>query len=97
MYLDCVTVNDDHPLKVFVQPTSEAVQQFYVEKGKTGFDVVFVGDGADKVNATFDYKVVGKWKGNEDFRFEPVQVRDEAKMAPPVERAQADNQAGEVE
>ena len=97
MYLDCVTVNDDHPLKVFVHSTSPAAQQFYVEKGKNGFDVVFVGDGAEKVSATFDYKVVAKWRGNEDFRFEPVQMQDEARMAAPVERRQVDNQIGEVE
>lgn len=97
MYLECVTVNDDHPLKVFVQLTSPAAQQFYVDKGKTGFDVVFVGDGADKVSATFDYKVVAKWKGNEDFRFEPVQERTAAEMALTTERMPEDNQAGEVE
>ncbi len=97
MYLECVTVNDSHPLKVFVQLTSPAVQQFYVEKGKTGVDVVFVGDGADKVSATFDYRVVAKWKGNEDFRFEPVPPRAEAEMLPPVEHSQADNHTGEAE
>jgi hypothetical protein len=96
-YLECVTVSDSHPLKIFIQLTSPAVQQFYVAKGKTGFDVVFVGDGADEVSATFDYKVVGKWKGNEDFRFEAVAPRDKAEMLVPVEHSQADNQANEVE
>ncbi len=97
MYLDCITVDDEHPLKVFVQLTSPAVQQFYVEKGKTGFDVVFVGDGADEVAATFDYKVVGKWKGNEGFRFEPVEAPPTSEMAQSVEHGQVDNQAGEAE
>jgi hypothetical protein len=97
MYLDCITVNDSHPLKVFVQLTSPAANQYYVEKGKTGFDVVFVGDGADKVSATFDYKVVGKWKGNEDFRFAPVEEEAMTQVAFEPEPAGPQNETNEVE
>lgn len=70
IFLDCITVNDTHPLKVFVQLTSPLEQQYYVKKGTTGFDVVAVGDGAGSASAIFDYKVVGKWKGYEKVRFE---------------------------
>ena len=70
IFLDCITVNDQHPLRVFVQLTSPLEQQYYVKKGATGFDVVVTGAGADAAAATFDYKVVGKWKGYENLRFE---------------------------
>ncbi|MFZ1947604.1 MAG: hypothetical protein WAW06_08660 [bacterium] len=70
IFLDCITVSETHPLKVFVQLTSELEQQYYVKKGQTGFDVVVVGDGANSAGATFDYKVVGKWRGYENLRFE---------------------------
>jgi hypothetical protein len=73
LFLDCVTVNEEHPLKVFVQLTSPLAQQYYVEKGKTGFDVVVVADDAQSAGAAFDYKVVAKWKGYEHIRFEPVE------------------------
>jgi hypothetical protein len=96
VYLECTTVNDTYPLKVFVQLTSPAAQQFYVEKGKTGFDVIFVGDGADKVSATFDYKVVGKWKGNEDFRFAPVEAMPAAEMAVESEPDRPPTETNEV-
>jgi hypothetical protein len=69
LFLDCVTVAKEQPLKVLVTLTSPIPNQFYVEKGLTGFDLVFVGDGAEKVEGTFDYKVAGKWKDNESLRF----------------------------
>jgi hypothetical protein len=70
LFLDCITVSEEHPLKVFVQLTSPLEQQYFVKKGQSGFDVVVTGGGADAATATFDYKVVGKWKGYEKVRFE---------------------------
>jgi hypothetical protein len=70
VYLDCITVDGANPLKVFVQLTSPMDQQYYVKKGQTGFDVTVAGPGSESAGATFDYKVVGKWRGNEHFRFE---------------------------
>jgi len=69
LFLDCVTVNKNHPLKVLVTLTSPIANQYYVKKGLTGFDLVIVGEGAEKVEGTFDYKVAGKWKDNESLRF----------------------------
>jgi hypothetical protein len=69
LFLDCVTVNEKHPLKVLVTLTSPITNQFYVEKGLTGFELIVVGQGADTVDGTFDYKVVGKWKDHESLRF----------------------------
>jgi hypothetical protein len=70
IFLDCITVSETHPLKVFVQLTSPLEQQYYVKKSATGFDVVVTGAGAGAAAAAFDYKVVGKWKGYENLRFE---------------------------
>jgi hypothetical protein len=69
LFLDCVTVNENHPLKVLVTLTSPITNQFYVKKGLTGFDLIVVGEGAEKVEGTFDYKVAGKWKDGESLRF----------------------------
>jgi hypothetical protein len=69
-YLECIAVDGANPLKVFVQLTSPIEQQYYVKKGTTGFDVIVVGSGAGEAGGTFDYRVVGKWRGYETFRFE---------------------------
>jgi hypothetical protein len=69
LFLDCVTVSDEYPLKVLVTFTSPLAHHFYVEKGAAGFDVIVVGEGAESASATFDYKVVAKWKGFEGVRF----------------------------
>ena len=69
LFLDCVTVDKEQPLKVLVTLTSPITNQFYVKKGLTGFDLVVVGEGAEAGEGTFDYKVVGKWKDNESIRF----------------------------
>ncbi len=67
-FLDSVTVNGQHPLKVFVQLTSAGSASVYVAKHETGF-VVFDSLGWPS-DATFDYQVVGKWRGYEHIRFE---------------------------
>jgi hypothetical protein len=69
LFLDCVTVTEEHPLKILVTPTSPLTHHYYVDKGTTGFDLVVVGDGAESAAATFDYKVVAKWKNYEQVRF----------------------------
>lgn len=69
LFLDCVTVSEEHPLKVLVTLTSPIANQFYVKKELMGFDLILVGEGAEQVSGTFDYKVAGKWKDNESLRF----------------------------
>ncbi len=68
IFLDCLIVNEDHPLKVFIQLTSPMSGQFYVKKGRTGFDVIALGDAPERV--TFDYRVVAKRRDMENVRFE---------------------------
>ncbi len=69
-FLDCITVNEDNPLKVFIQLTSPMSSQFYVKKDRTGFDVIALADAPDRV--TFDYRVVSKRRDMENVRFEPA-------------------------
>ncbi len=64
LFLETVTVNSQHPLKVFVQLTSGMPVPVVVEKGATGFEV----RAQDQLNATFDYRVVAKRKGYENER-----------------------------
>ena len=79
-FLECITVDGANPVKIFVQLTAPLEQQFYVKKGTTGFDVIVVGSGSGEAGATFDFKVVGRWKGWEGVRF--------AKGAGPAEAVQ---------
>jgi hypothetical protein len=78
LFLDCVTVNEQYGLKVLVTLTSPLANQFYVDKGMTGFDVIAVGEGSESANATFDYKVVAKWKDYEHVRFDTYEEPEPA-------------------
>jgi hypothetical protein len=68
VFLQCITVSNENPLKVFVTFTSPPPGNYYVRKGTTGFDVV-AGDGGS-FEASFDYVVVARWKGWEGVRFD---------------------------
>jgi hypothetical protein len=91
LYLDCVTVAKDHPLRVFIELTSPLDNQYYIAKGITGFDVIVVGDGAEEADATFDYRVVAKRIGREAKRFEQAagaaDEKDLVRTEPPIEPA----------
>ncbi len=89
LLLNCITVSEEHPIKVLVTLTSAIANQFYVEKGLTGFDVILVGEGAESVEGTFDYKVAGKWKDNEHLRFAGYEEPLEAVQAIEPERKAA--------
>jgi len=65
LFLETVTVNAKHPMKVFVELNGET-NGVYVVKGTTGFDVIERAGGVS--NAPFDYRVVAKRKRYEDFR-----------------------------
>ena len=65
LFIKTVTIDNRHPMKVFITLTSGEPMNFVVNKGNTGFDLVV----SDKTsNATFDYRVVAKRKGYEDIR-----------------------------
>jgi len=68
-FLECVTISNDLPLKVFITFTSPPPVSYYVNKGTDGFEVVATsGEG---LTASFDYFVSARWKGWEDIRFDP--------------------------
>ncbi len=66
LFLDCITVTDQHPLVVFVQLKDDC-NGVYVKEDRTGFDVYELKNGTS--NARFSYRVLGKWKGYEKLRF----------------------------
>jgi hypothetical protein len=84
LLLDCVTIDEANPIKVFVQLTSPVTNQFYVKKGADGFDVIVMGEGAETVEGTFDYRVVAARKDREKIRFaeaeSPEQMQAQVRM-----------------
>ena len=72
LFLETVTIDSDHPLKVFVQLHDEGSHGVAVKKGTTGFDVIELESG--KSNGTFDFRVVAKRKGFEEKRLDLCEV-----------------------
>jgi hypothetical protein len=92
IYLDCITANAQHPMKVFVEFTTPLPNHYYISKGTRGFDVIVIGEGAETAYAAFDYRVVGKWKGYEDFRFEQAPQSEEISVMVTEPKRVEDNQ-----
>ncbi len=67
VFLETVTIDDTHPIKVFVTLTDDC-SGVYVSKDATSFTVHELGGGTS--NATFDWRAVAKRKGFEDMRLE---------------------------
>lgn len=65
LFLETVTVNDQYPVKVFIQ-LEDNCNGVYVKKNNTGFDVHELQNGTS--NAAFTYRVVAKRKGFEGLR-----------------------------
>jgi hypothetical protein len=71
-FLDCITVNEDNPLKVFVQLRGNC-NGVYVKTYNDGFEVVELQNGTS--DAKFCYRVIGAWKGYENTRFPDAPTR----------------------
>jgi len=67
LFLETVTTNDRHPMKVFIQLNDDC-NGVYVKRGTTGFDVIELQDGES--NARFTYRVVAKRRGFENTKME---------------------------
>jgi len=67
LFLETVTINERHPMKVFIQLNDDCTG-VYVKRGATGFDVIELQNG--KSNAPFTYRVVAKRRGFENTRLE---------------------------
>lgn len=76
LFLETVTINDRNPMKVFIQLNDDC-NGTYVERGRTGFDVIELQAGQS--NARFTYRVVAKRSGFEDKR---LNVCEAAKTDP---------------
>jgi hypothetical protein len=71
LFLETVTINDQFPLKVFIQLEDDC-NGVYVKKNNTGFDVHELKNGTS--NASFTYRVVAKRKGFEDLRLKTEEI-----------------------
>ncbi len=83
VFLQTVTINSQHPMKVFIQLNDPDCKGTAVIRGTTGFDVVELQNGTS--NASFTYRVVVKRKGYENLRL--------AKMGGPTPEEVAMEQA----
>jgi len=66
VFLQTVTIDDRHPMKVFVQLEGDCKGVFVTNKSDMGFDVVELQGGTSSV--PFSYRVVCKRKYYEDER-----------------------------
>jgi hypothetical protein len=71
IWLETVTIDADHPMRVQVTLTGDCNGVYVVEKTATGFTVRELRGGAS--NATFDWEVAAKRKGYEEVRLAPVE------------------------
>lgn len=74
LFLETVTINAEHPMKVFIQLRDDC-RGTYVKASTTGFDVFELQGGTS--NASFSYRVVAKRKGYEGQRLEETAVGEE--------------------
>jgi hypothetical protein len=72
LFLETVTINAQHPMKVFVQVEDENCKGTAVKRGITGFDVIELNGGMS--NAFFSYRVVAKRRGYETERLRETDV-----------------------
>jgi hypothetical protein len=79
--VECATISDNYPMKVFITFTSPPPASYYVNKGMDGFEII--STSSDNFDATFDYFVSVRWKGWEDTRFEPADPPPEEILAAP--------------
>ena len=67
LFLETVTIDDQHPMRVFVQLNDDC-NGVYVQRQATGFQVMELGGGNS--SAHFTYRVMAKRKGFENARLE---------------------------
>jgi hypothetical protein len=68
LFLETVTVDEDDPLNVFLQPQDPNCRGLAAVPGTSGFDAVELFGGSS--NGWFSYRVVAKRKGFEDKRLD---------------------------
>jgi hypothetical protein len=88
LFLQTVTINSQHPMKVFIQLNDENCNGTAVKRGTTGFDVIELQNGTS--NASFSYRIVAKRKGYEDKRLAKFKGPTPEEMAIQSEKIKAD-------
>ena len=68
LFLETVSIDDQNPMRVFVQLHDEHCEGVAVKKGITGFDVIELRNGHS--NGSFDFRVMAKRKGFETKRLD---------------------------
>jgi hypothetical protein len=68
LFLETVTIDETNPMHVFVQLHDPNCEGVAVDRGRTGFDVVELKNGASDVS--FSYRVVAKRRGFEEKRLD---------------------------
>jgi hypothetical protein len=71
LFLETVTINDQYPIKVFIQLRDDCMG-VYVKTDNKGFDVYELQSGIS--NAAFTYRVVAKRKGFEGLRLKTEEI-----------------------
>jgi hypothetical protein len=71
LFLRTITIDDEHPMKVFIQMNGEC-KGVFVKKFSDRFEVIENGDGNS--NSSFDYRIIAKRKDYEDVRLEKVSI-----------------------
>lgn len=66
-FLECVTIDEKHPYVVFVQPDSDIANTVVVKKEPGSFEIIELGGGTS--SGEIFWRVMAKWKGQEDIRF----------------------------
>ncbi|MFH1686020.1 MAG: hypothetical protein ABIE70_00690 [bacterium] len=84
LFLQTVTIDEQHPLKVFAQLEGDCNGVFIANKSATGFDIVELQKGAS--NASFSYRVIAKRRGYENVRLDLMLGPTPEEVAAQLER-----------
>ena len=93
IFLQTVTIDEQRPMKVFIQLNDTDCNGTAVIRGRTGFDVVELQQG--KGSASFSYRVVAKRRGYESLRLERMSGLTPEQVAAETPRQEIDLQAEE--
>jgi hypothetical protein len=94
LFLQTVTINSQHPMKVFIQLNDENCKGTAVKRGTTGFDVIELQNGTS--NASFSYRIVAKRKWYEDRRLAKLEGPTPEEMVAQSAKINADIEKNRV-
>jgi len=74
LFLETVTIDATHPMKVFITPDNPSCKGVAVARGAKSFEVVELHNGAG--DSRFAYRVVAKRKGFEERRLDHCRIEE---------------------